>query len=301
MYGDERVTNQEIIMKTIDLHTHTAYSDGTDTLDEILTHVYEEGIDLFSVTDHDSIRAGIEMPWLLEDRPKEQRPAFIRGIEFSCRDELGKYHILGYGYDPQVPGIADVVSKGHGLRMKKTRARLEFLKEKFGFSFPPEEIKELLARDNPGKPHIANLMVKHGYANSISQAITEYIDKKKFQNVHVRPEEAIEGILKSGGIPVLAHPAYGDGDDLILGEELEERVRYLMEYGIAGLEAYYSGFSPKIIAQALGLTEKYGLYVTAGSDYHGHNKMVDLGWTNLDDISEAPEGLTRFLENVDII
>ena len=288
-------------MKTIDLHTHTTYSDGTDTLDEILMHVREEGIDLFSVTDHDSIRAGIEMPGWLGGRPKEQRPAFIRGVEFSCKDERGKYHILGYGYDPNVPGIADIVNKGHALRMQKTTARLDFLQEQFGFSFLPEEIKELLAKENPGKPHIANMMVNHGYAETISQAITDYIDKRKFQNVHVRPEEAIEGILKSGGIPVLAHPAYGDGDDLILGEELEERVRYLMEYGIAGLEAYYSGFSPKIIAQALGLAEKYGLYVTAGSDYHGHNKMVDLGWTNLDDLSEAPEGLTRFLENVDII
>ena len=288
-------------MKTIDLHTHTTYSDGTDTLSEIIGHVHEAGVDLFSVTDHDSIRAGIEMPDLLAERPQEERPSFIRGVEFSCKDEQGKYHILGYGYDPDVPGIAEVVAKGHDLRMTKTHARLEFLKEKYGFTFPEEEIRKLLSQENPGKPHIANMMVRHGYAESIAQAITEYIDKRKFQNVHVRPEEAIEGILKSGGIPVLAHPSYGDGDDLILGEEMEQRLHHLMEFGIAGLEAYYSGFSPKIQNEILGLAGKYGLYVTAGSDYHGHNKLVDLGWTNLDDLAEAPDGLLIFLEAVDII
>ena len=238
---------------------------------------------------------------MLEGIEEEQRPAFIRGVEFSCKDELGKYHILGYGYDPSEPGIAEVVFKGHELRMKKTQARLQFLKEAFGFDFPKEEIQELLTRDNPGKPHIANMMIKHGYAKDIDEAIFGYINKKKFQNVHVRPEEAIEGILKSGGIPVLAHPTYGDGDDLIMGEEMEQRLHHLMDFGVEGLEAFYSGFSPKIQNEVLGLAEKYGLYVTAGSDYHGGNKMVDLGWTNLDDMSEAPASMLQFLEDVEII
>lgn len=288
-------------MNKIDLHMHTTVSDGTDTLEEIIKNVMDDGIDLFSVTDHDAIKGGMLIPPMLAVADPERKLSFIRGVEFSCKDENGKYHILGYGYDPYVPGISEVVTEGHELRMKKTRARLEFLKEEYGFEFPPEELEVLLARDNPGKPHIANLMVKHGYAQDVKEAITDYINKKKFENVHVRPEEAIEGILKSGGIPVLAHPAYGDGDDLIMGEELEQRIQYLMDYGIKGLEAFYSGFTPKIKESVLGLAEKYDLYVTAGSDYHGRNKMVELGETNLTDMSEAPGGLIRFLEEVEIL
>ena len=280
---------------------HTLISDGTDSLEEIAAHVRVAGLDLFSVTDHDSIKAGIRMPHILGALPQNQRTPFIRGVEFSCKDEMGKYHILGYGYDPAVPGIAEVVFEGHTLRMKKTKARLEFLKEEFGFSFPEEEIRELLTRDNPGKPHIAKLMIEHGYASDIKEAINEYINKKEFENVHVRPENAIKGILKSGGIPVLAHPTYGDGDDLIMGDEMEERLKRLIEYGIEGLEAYYSGFTPKIEAEVLGFAEKYDLYVTAGSDYHGGNKMVEIGQTNLEDISEAPPGLMRFLNDVEIL
>ena len=290
------------MMEKIDLHTHTIFSDGTDSASEIIRKAREAELDLFSVTDHDSIRGGIEIPSLMAQLQQDQRVAFIRGVEFSCRDELGKYHILGYGYDPDIPGIAEVVAKGHELRMQKTNARLAFLEEEFGFEFTAEEIEELLARDNPGKPHIANLMIQHGYAADKKDAIANYINKKKLQNVHVHPQEAIEGILKSGGIPVLAHPPYGDGDQLIVGEELEQRLLRLMDFGLKGLEAYYSGFTPKTRSEILALAERHDLYVTAGSDYHGSNKsLIELGWTNLEDLSEAPQGLHRFLEDVEIL
>ena len=79
---------------------------------------------------------------------------------------------------------------------------------------------------------------------------------------------------------------------------MEERLRRLMGFGLQGVEAYYSGFTPKLQDEILGLAEKYGLYVTAGSDYHGSNKLVALGSTHLDDVSEGPEGLRRFLSQV---
>lgn len=280
----------------IDLHMHTVFSDGSDDLRSLVPKVQEAGIDVFSVTDHDSIRAGREMPRVLEEM--EGAPRFIRGVEFSCQDEQGKYHILGYGYDPDVPGIADVVAQGHALRMEKAWRRLEYLQKEFGFAFSQEEIRDILQKENPGKPHIAALMIRHGYAESIQEAIGDYINKKKFKGMHVRPEDVIRGILDSGGIPVLAHPSYGDGDDLILGDDLEERIRYLMGFGLQGLEAFYSGFTLRLQEEVLGYAEKYGLYVTAGSDYHGAAKMVELGDTNLEDLTQAPVGLWRFLEDV---
>ena len=280
---------------------HTTMSDGTDTPEELIAQVREAGIDLFSVTDHDSMKGGTVMPRLLDNLDTEQRPSFIRGVEFSCKDRLGKYHILGYGYDPETPGIGEVVSKGHALRMKKTRSRLAFLKERFGFEFPEEEIRDLLAQDNPGKPHVAKLMVKYGYAETVRDAITNYINKKEFENVHVSPQDAIDGIVRSGGIPVLAHPSFGDGDDLITGDELEARVKRLMEFGLAGLEAFYSSFKPLHQNENLALAEKYDLFVTAGSDYHGKNKKVLIGTTNLEDLADAPDGMERFLETVEIL
>ena len=274
---------------------HTTVSDGTDTPEEIVARVRDAGIGLFSVTDHDAVKAAQIIPALLT----EGDPDFITGAEFSCRDEEGKYHILGYGYDPDAEAMRELVRTGHGYRIGKVRRRLDFLKSEFGFSFPEEELRELFALDNPGKPHIANLMVRHGYAETKEQAIKEFINRIRFRTEYVRPEEAIRGILGAGGIPVLAHPSYGDGDQLILGEEMDARIRRLTDLGLQGLEAYYSGFPPRLRREILAYAERYGLYVTAGSDYHGTNKLVPLGDTGLDFEEERAEGLQRFLHDAE--
>lgn len=280
----------------IDLHMHSAVSDGTDSPAELLSRVQAAGISVFSLTDHDAIK-GCEIIRAQRGALKDA-PAFITGVEFSCKDEQGKYHILGYGYDPAGAAIRAVVEHGHALRMEKTCERLAFLRREFGFDFPQEEIDALLALDNPGKPHIGNLMVKYGYAATKRQAIKDYIDKLNFGSEYVRPEEAIEGVLGAGGIPVLAHPSFGDGGQLFVGEEMEARLRRMIDLGIQGVEAFYSGFSPKLRSEILSLAEKYRLYVTAGSDYHGGNKLVLLGDTGLLPDTPIPDGMQRFIAAV---
>ena len=277
----------------IDLHMHSNVSDGTDTPAQILEKVKQAGIGLFSLTDHDAIKGSREIMSLL----REGDPAFIPGVEFSCQDELGKYHILGLAYDPGAVSIQAVVDLGHEYRMRKVRGRMAKLTEEFGLVFPEEEVVKLLNYDNPGKPHIGNLMVKLGYAESKEQAIREIINKVHFKGEYVRPEEAIRGILDADGIPVLAHPSYGSGDQLIFGEEMEERIQRLIGFGLQGLEVFYSGFTPRIREELLTYADRYGLYITAGSDYHGRNKLIAMGDTGLAG-QEFPEGLKRFLEKV---
>ena len=281
-------------LRNLDLHMHSTVSDGTDTPEELLVRVREAGLALFSVTDHDAALAAKRIRAVAG--PDD--PAFIPGVEFSCQDEAGKYHILGYGFDPDNPEFSAVIERGHSLRMMKAKARLDFLTETFGFVFPDEEIRKLLSLNNPGKPHIANLMVRLGYAADKKQAIDDYINKKKFEDAHVRPDEAIRGILRGGGIPVLAHPLYGDGDQLLDGPQLEERLKHLCPYGLEGVESFYSGFSDKQIRIVLDLAAAFGLYLTAGSDYHGSNKLVMMGDTGLNRAAEYPDGLRRFLRDV---
>ena len=280
----------------IDLHMHSAVSDGSDTPGEIISRVKQAGIGLFSLTDHDAEKGcGI-----IQSLLKEDDPAFICGVEFSCKDDQGSYHILGYGYDPDLPAIKALVEKGHSLRMKKVTARLDFIKNEFGFVFPQEELQKLLAMDNPGKPHIGNLMVKYGYAATKEEAIIDYIDKLRIRNEYLSPEEAISGILAGKGIPVLAHPFYGSGDQLVIGQDMEERLKRLTGFGLQGVEAFYSGFSPKLIEHMLGFADYYHLYVTAGSDYHGKNKLEALGDTGMNANSRLVPGMERFFEDVKI-
>lgn len=280
----------------IDLHMHSSVSDGTDSPAELLQKVREAGIGVFSVTDHDAVKSGkiIRGLW------KRGDPIFISGAEFSCKDDVGKYHVLGYGFDPDNAEINALVDRAHALRMKKVRARLDFSSSEFGFSFPEKEIDRLLSLDNPGKPHIGNLMVKYGYAGSKEEAIDRFINKIHFKSEYLSPEQAIKGILASGGIPVLAHPFYGSGDELIVGEEMDKRLRRLTAYGLKGIEAFYSGFSDKLRQDALSLADRYDLFVTAGSDYHGENKLVKLGDTGLSAEMGQPPRLKDFLKIFEI-
>ena len=277
----------------IDLHMHTIASDGTDSPAQLLEKIKAQGIGAFAVTDHDAVKTCVE----LQDLLREGDPLFINGVELSCRDEFGKYHILGLGYDLNKKPLPDLVRHTHEMRMEKVRTRLAFLQAEYGFEFPQEEQDRLLALPNPGKPHIGNLMAAHGYAESKEQAITEYINKAKIKGPgYIRPEEAITAILGSGGVPVLAHPAYGDGSQVIVGEELEERVRRLVGFGLQGMECYYSGFTPRLQEMCLALADRLDLLVSAGSDYHGGNKMIQLGENNLEKVSQAVPALRRLLE-----
>ena len=283
-------------LQSMDLHIHTTVSDGTDTPEALLSRVRALGLELFSVTDHDDVKGCRR---ILARRGADD-PAFVTGVEFSCREGDEKSHILGYGFDPEAPPILALMEKGHRFRMSKVLQRLDFLKKTFGFAFPDQEIRALLALDNPGKPHIGNLMVKYGYAPSKNVAIKSYIDRLQFPSTFIPPEEAITAILSSGGIPVLAHPSFGSGGERIRGDEMDRRLRKLMGYGLQGVEAFYSEFSEELRQEVLGFAAKYDLYVTAGSDYHGKNKQISLGCTGLGPSAEWPEGLRRFLRALSV-
>lgn len=278
----------------IDLHMHSTVSDGTDSPGELLSRVSGAGISLFSLTDHDTVKGCREVIESLGSGS----PAFITGVEISCRDEEGRYHILGYGYDPDAQSINEIAAMGHSIRFEKLRLRIDRLKEIFDIVFPKDDVDSLYKLENPGKPHIGELLVKHGYSSTVSEAISNYINKLGVKSMHFAPQTAIDMITASGGIPVLAHPFYGDGEQLILNDEMEQRIARLRDMGLRGVEAFYSGFAPRQTKSLIEMADRYGLYVTAGSDYHGSRKLVTLGDTNLDDVSDAPDALIKFLSDI---
>lgn len=259
---------------------HSVYSDGTDTPQSLLHHVRQAGLDLFALTDHDTAEGCAEVQKLL--RPGD--PQFLWGIEFSCQDGRGKYHVLGYCYDPQSKDMRDAVDLAHRIRLKKTVNRFAFLKEQFGFTFSDGERASLLALPNPGRPHFAELLLKKGYV------ATKYDGFAVFETYHGRepmlsPERAIEAIRRAGGLPVLAHGILADGSKNLSVQEIEERVARFKHAGLMGLEGYYSSFTPEQTEIMLTLAKKYDLFVTAGSDYHGASKSVQLGQTNNPDLT----------------
>jgi len=267
-----------------DLHLHTSVSDGTDSPEELLRNVREAGVTVFSVTDHDALKGCLTVRQHLG--PGD--PVFIPGVEFSCRDGEGRYHILGYDCDLSPSSrAAELVERSHALRMEKAQRRIDALRER-GYRIPEERVAEFMALDNPGKPHLGNLLVELGCARTKEEAIRSIIDPLHVHSEYLDPGEVIQGILDAGGVPVLAHPTRGNGGDCVRGSDLEQRVRRLREMGLRGLESWYSEFSPEETAEVLSLAERFGLCATAGSDYHGANKAVRIGQTGLPAGTEHP-------------
>jgi len=302
MKGYDRLKNSKWEPSEIDMHMHSTASDGTDCPGQLALKARETGLTFFAITDHDTYDGCAEAEETLAEQTlssgdgrEEKNFAFVRGIEFSCRDEYGKYHILGYAFHKDAPEIRAIMKEGHDGRIAKTVGRIEFLKEQFNIIISEEEKAAILANRNPGKPHIGRLLVEKGYAPDINTAIRTYLNPYKDKIKYLDPERAIAAILASGGIPVLAHPIYGDGAQQLSKEEVLSRVERMKGYGLQGLECYYSKHTEEETTFLLSIAEERDMLISAGSDYHGENKNIRLGQTGLSGTELHPL-LQRFLE-----
>ena len=271
----------------IDLHMHCRASDGTDNVSELLSNVREAGIGTFALTDHDTVAGVMEIEGMIPDDMR-----FIRGIEFSCITEAGKLHILGYGYDSENAVFKELLNKSAQNRRNKLKKRLSFLKESFGIEFSHEKREELLSANSVGKPHLGNLLVSMGLAGSRNEAIDKYINPCKTRDYRLDGREAINAILKSGGIPVWAHPLGGNREKELSQEEFMRQLDLMLEAGIKGLECYYSKYNEEQVSFLLSAASERKLCVSGGSDYHGKNRDVPLGSLNSYGERIGPENLT---------
>ena len=268
-----------------DLHLHSCFSDGTDTPEQLFEKVRSCGIDAFSLTDH-NVFGGCRR--MLEIVPDDI--CFVAGAEFSVRDEYGKYHLLGYGFDLDNAEINAISIRSHNIAVSKLNGRIEFLKNVYGWTFTRDEIAWAESQSNPGKPHIVELMKKHGYGEG--QNLYHLLNGYPETETQLEPEMVIRAIKAAGGIPVLAHAFFGDGDYDLSDDETLSRIARFKEYGLMGVEAWYSGFSAAQTAKLLYWAGRYDLVCTCGSDYHGARKRVGAGDTG----NPVPELIAPFFD-----
>lgn len=271
----------------IDLHIHTTASDGTDTPEELIKKIRSAGIETFAVSDHDSIKSALKIPSLDISGLR-----FIKAIEFSCSSENGRCHVLGYNYDENNEAFKQALDYGKQIRKRKLEERLDFLRDEYSFEFTEQEKESLRKKSVVGKPHIARLMIKKGYAETVNGAIDNYISKCPTSIKRISAEIAIGATVGAGGIAVLAHPLGGEGEKVVDKDVFEARLDELISYGLKGLECYYSRYDSEKIAFLKEKAEKHSLLISGGSDYHGLNKTIDLGTLRADGCKVAPEQLT---------
>ncbi|AJG40176.1 phosphoesterase [Thermotoga sp. RQ7] len=269
----------------VDLHVHTKASDGSFSTEELVDMALERKIEVISVTDHDTVEG-------IQDVPRKEGVIFIPGVEISA-EYPRTLHILGYRVDPSHPQLRKTLQDLQNFRMERNRMMIEKM-NRMGFQITMEELLEEAGGELIGRLHFAHLMVKKGYVSSYQEAFDRYLAKGKplyMDKKRLQPDKAIELIVAAGGIPVLAHPYQSEEDE----ERLEQLVRRLVDYGLRGIEAFYSQHSSEQTAFYLKLAKKYDLLVTAGTDFHGENKPdipfgIEVGYWYLKDFLKEIDG-----------
>ena len=251
----------------VDLHCHTARSDGVLPPADLLDAMRRWGIALASITDHDTLAGYRELRAAGEGA---ERPRLLAGVEINsiARDVPGLWegelHILGYGMDPDDASFEAALASQRRLRALRTElivARLRELGMPVDEHLPGVMGQEVSA---PGRPHIARALVAAGHAESVDDAMRRILARGAPGYVPrqgLGPREAIAAIRAAGGIAALAH--FPEAPERL---EVIERLR---DWGLGGLEAYYVTFDGATRAAVARVAAEHGLLATGGSDYHG--------------------------------
>lgn len=262
-------------MVKADLHIHSSHSDGSDDVKTLLANIIKSGLKIFALTDHDTVAGCDYMKSLVPDSVK-----FIQGVELTCSSNGIDCHILGLNCDYSNKTLLALIEKGKALRKRKLETRIQYLKEVHNIEFSDEELNWLYSRSSVVKTHLAQILVKRGLAKDNLGAMEKYLDGCKTGNTKFSIKEAIETIKASGGIPVWAHPLGGEGEVHLSKEQFLPKLDKMVNYGIEGLECYYSRYNEKEEEFLSCCANQYNLLISGGSDYHGTNKDIPLGKLN---------------------
>jgi predicted metal-dependent phosphoesterase TrpH len=295
----------------IDLHAHTTVSDGGDTPSELVAKAAAAGLDAIAVTDHDNdggcdeaVAAG-----------REYGVEVVRGVEISCDvenletrglkpDDRPTMHLLGYfvpaGDNPMSAALAELRS----ARANRNHLIVERLNE-LGIPVTFEEVENRAGGPGAqiGRPHFAAVLMRHGAVPDYQTAFDEYLGKGAKAYLPRKlysPVEATELMVRSGVVPVLAHPF-----TLKLPiERLESFVDDLVAAGLRGIEGYHGDLRGIEQEPYRALGRAKGLIVSGGSDYHGEMRP-DRGFPGgkhgvdvPDEVLEELRGAARELQGV---
>jgi hypothetical protein len=250
-----------------DLHMHTLWSDGTDSVADLVAQVAERELAGFSITDHDTVSAQAEAA----EMAREFRLAYLTGIELSVMEGDNDLHILTYGFDPGHDELLVSLERFRQARVDRALGMAAKLRE-LGCHI---DIDKILAHSGPGavgRPHLARALVEGGHAENVRAAFDRYLALGRpayLPKFKLTPDEGIALAHRAGGVTVLAHPAaYPFGVDL-------DR---LVAAGLDGLETSYPSWDNQTTSHWRQEARRHGLLETGGSDYHGaHRPGVSVG------------------------
>ena len=271
---------------SIDLHVHSVNSDGTDSTEAIIESSIELQLEAICISDHEYLTVV----------PQQNNIEIIQGVEISVSwdllDDTNKFggtHLLVYFLNEESP----LDKKLHELRKNKIERNYSIIDnlEEFEIYIDKKDLDSLETKV-PGRPHIAELMVKKNYVSNISEAFSKYLGNGKIDGIdnhQLSIKEIINLAKQSKSLVFLAHPhtlmsnkLYSKSDNWI-DNKFHNYIQTLKDMDIDGIEVYYPGYSHNTINTLLEVCENQNLLVSGGSDFHGSrkpNNLLGIGYEN---------------------
>lgn len=252
-------------MKTIDLHTHSLFSDGSMTPEEVVLEAKNGGLSAIALTDHDTI-LGLDRAIAEGERLGVE---VIPGVELST-EGISQVHVLGYYIDRTNPRLLAAFAAQQEERRRTHEAYMQKLND-YGFVITEEEVRRVAPVGGIGRAHYAKVMMEKGYVESVSEAFAKYLFVGApcyVKREVMTPEEGIALIHEAGGVAFFAHPYQTKLDD----EGIFKLMKQLKAAGLDGVEGYYSEYTPAMGEKFRQMAEDLNLLLSGGSDFHGAMK-----------------------------
>ena len=267
----------------IDLHIHTTYSDGTDTVKKLLKKAEGIGLEVISITDYNTCKAYYEME---EFNVKEiYKGDILVGCEFTTSFDNRLIEVLGYGFDYKKVNNYLEEFYSDELVSKRTNIlynRLLDIINELGLEFHIERVRDKKFTNEFFERGIYEELVKYesnkeklkedvwaSFSSFFRKGLTNPKSKLFINHVEFKPsiKEIVNLIHKNGGIAFLAHPYQYKFTDT---EKFLDKI--YNEVSLDGIECFYTTFSEKQTNYLVNFAKERNLLISGGSDYHGTNK-----------------------------
>lgn len=256
-----------------DLHSHTVFSDGSLTPEELLLRAANRQIDVLAITDHDSVDALPVAKQVIID--KSLKLNLINGVEISTSWHGFEIHIVGLCVDPENQELKAALAEQIESREARAKAIAEKL-HKLGIEGVYEDAQKLAGRKALSRTHFAKVLITRGVVSHFEGAFKKYLRKGK--KAFVSPnwmdiETAVQVIHQAGGIAVMAHPVRYD----MSNKWLTKLVTEFADWQGDALEVGLTQVSKNQRDHISRLARERNMYSSQGSDFHSPAKWTDLG------------------------
>ena len=246
-----------------DLHSHSNVSDGTLAPEDIAARAHAQGVELWSLTDHDEVSG--------QRRARDAALAlgmdYLTGTEISVSFAGETVHIVGLGFDADDAALNAGLAATRSGRLQRAKRMAEGLAQ---VGIPGAFEGALQYVGNPdliSRTHFARFLVESGACNDTYEVFGRYLTEGKpgyVPHQWARLGDAVRWITGAGGLAVIAHPArykFSPTAEYALFTEF-------IAHGGRGVEVMTGSHSTAEQVRYGDTAREFDLLASRGSDFH---------------------------------